>query len=433
VGTLEGWKRAMQFYNRPGYEGHRFFLYVSLGAPIFHMNDTGNQGVLVTASGQSGRGKTTCLKACGSIWGHPEALIMNGNKEGSTVNAMYSALGTVHSLPFLWDEITERDPDELRRFVLNISQGTGKRRMTSDARQSEHVDTWETPVLATANTDDISRIISTGRDVSPHLMRLVSVDFAAIDTSVEAKINADQFLRDMGTNYGHAGPAMMKVIVTKYEAVRKGYIKNVAMVDRMLGSSNASAERYWSATVAAAYTGAQLALGMGLIDFPLDADLQWMIDHMGKQRETIKESSSTPLEQLTAFLNGAIRNTLILSAKAASNLDNVVHRPPDDRLGRNEWDIGIVYVSRTAMMKFCAENRVAFKAFEQALIKTDRVLIDHNVQKVLGADTVYASGQSRCWKIDASRLGGVVLPATVAAALAPPPTNVVPIKAGARK
>ena len=432
AGSLAGWQEAMKFYNRPGFEGHRFFLYAALGAPIFHMNDTGNKGVLLTASGQSGRGKTTCLKACSSIWGHPEAVIMNGNKDGSTVNALYSAIGTMHSLPFMWDDITERDPDELRRFLLNISQGQGKRRMTSEARQSDHTDTWETFVLATANTDDISRILASGRDVNPHLMRMVGVEFSAIDTGAEAKIKADSFLRLMNQNYGHVGPALMKVIVTKYEAVRKGYIKNVAMVDRMLGSSNASAERYWSAAVAAAYTGAQLAMGMGLIAFPLEADLQWMVDHLGHQRESIKESSSTPLEQLTAFLNGAIRNTLILSAKAASNLDNVIHRPTDDLLVRNEMDAGIIYIARNAIMKYCAENRVAFKAFEQTLVRTDRVILDHNIQKVLGADTVFASGQSRCWKVDATKLGGVTLPAAAAAALAPP-TNVVPITAGARK
>jgi hypothetical protein len=409
AGTIEGWKNAMQFYNRPGYEGHRFFLYAALGAPIFHMNDTGNKGVLMTASGQSGRGKTTCLKACGSIWGHPEALIMNGNKDGSTVNALYSAIGTTHSLPFMWDDITERDPDELRRFLLNISQGQGKRRMTSDSRQSEHADVWETIVLATANTDDISRILSSGRDVNPHLMRMVGVEFSAIDMGVEAKIKADEFLREMNANYGHAGPAMMRVLVPNYDRVRTGYIKNVAMVDRMLGSNNASAERYWSATVAAAYTGAQLATTMGLIDFPVQADLQWMIDHLSQQRTTIKESSSTPLEQLTAFLNGALRSTLILSAKAASNLDNVIHKPMDELLVRNEMDHNVLFVARAAIMKYCADNRVAFKPFEAALEREGVVLI-RNAQKVLGADTVYASGQTRCWKVDASRLGGLQMP-----------------------
>lgn len=429
-GTLAGWQAAMQFYNRPGYEGHRFFVYAALGAPIFHMNDTGNKGVLLTASGESGRGKTTCLKACGSLWGEPEALIMNGNRDGSTVNALYATIGTVHSLPFLWDDITERDSDELRRFLLNISQGQGKRRMTSDSVQSDRMDTWETMGLSTANTDDISRILASGRDVSPHLMRLISVEFALIDQGVEAKIRADEFLRQLKANYGHVGPALMKVLVTQYEVIRKGYIKNVAQVDRMLGSANASAERYWSAAVAAAYTGAQIATRMGLINFPVEADLQWMVSHLGAQRDSIAESHMEPLEQLTAFLNANLRGTMVVSARASSNLDNVVHRPTDELIIRNELDAGVIYISRAAIMAYCAASRMAFKPFEAAL-EGQRVVLQRNAQKVLGADTVFAAGQTRCWKVDLTKLGGIQLPPAVAASAQA--SNVIPLAAGARK
>ena len=292
-GTLEGWKEAMRFYSRPGYEGHRFFVYAALGAPLFHMNDTGNKGVLMTASGESGRGKTTCLRACASLWGVPENLILNGNKDGSTINALYETLGTYHSLPFMWDDITERDPDEIRRFLLNISQGKGKERMKGNEHSGRSV-SWETIVLASANTDDVSRIMSSGKDVDPHLMRLVGVEFRAINTDPESKIKADNFLRAINNNYGHAGPLFMKFVVQHYESVARGYIKNVAMVDRKLNSSNASAERYWSATIAAAYTGAQIAASLGLLDYPYEADLEWMIGHLTKQRVSIKEITANP-------------------------------------------------------------------------------------------------------------------------------------------
>lgn len=422
-GTLEGWKKAMAFYNRPGFEGHRFFLYCALGAPIFHMNDTGNRGVLLTASGLSGRGKTTCLQACSSFWGHPEALLVNGNKDGATVNALYAAIGTVHSLPFLWDEITEREPEELRKFLLNISQGQGKRRLTD-----EHMDTWETIVMATANTDDISRILSTSQNVDPHLMRMISVEFATLQTDAESKIKADEFVREMKQNYGHAGPVFMKAVVANYDKIRNGFIKNVAMVDRMLGSANASAERFWSATVAAAYTAAQLASALGLIDFPYQQDLQWMVDHLGKQRATIKESTSTPLEQLAAFLDSHLRNTLILSNKQSSNLDNVAHRPSDELLVRHELDFHVMYISRAAMRKWCAEQGLPFRQFE-ATLEAAQVIVRRQAQKVLGADTVYAGGQTRCWQIDATKVN------TAFAVTTPPPTpavanNVVPIGKG---
>ncbi len=401
-GSLAGWQQAMSFYNRPGYEGHRFFVYAALGAPLFHMNDTGNRGVLMTASGESGRGKTTCLRACASIWGSPEALILNGNKDGSTINALYEHLGTFHSLPFLWDDITERDPEEIRRFLLNISQGKGKERMKGTEHSGRSV-SWATIVQASANTDDVSRIMSSGKDVDPHLMRLVGVEFAAIDNSPEAKIAADDFIRALHQNYGHAGRAYIKFVVEHYEAVRRGYIKNVAMVDRKLNSSNASAERYWSATIAAAYTGAQIACRLGLLDYPYERDLEWMVAHLARQRAAIKEGHASPEEVLAEFLEQHIANTLVVSAKAASNLDNVVLRPHQALLVRHELDRDTIFLSRSAMMHHCTEARVSFRKIEHAL-ESSNVLIARNVQKILGADTQYAKGQIRCWRVDATQL-----------------------------
>lgn len=403
AGSAQAWKDAMAFYNQPGYEGTRFFIYAALGAPLFHMNDTGNKGVLITASGESGRGKTTALKACASLWGKPDNLILNGNKEGATVNALYESLGCYHSLPFIWDEITERDPEELRRFLLNISQGRGKDRM----KGAEHVGktvTWETIVLASANTDDVSRILATGRDVSPHLMRMIGVPFGLVKNTPEAKIEADNFLRTINHNYGHAGPLMMKFVVQNYDKIAKGYIKNVAMVDRLLNSNNAAAERYWSAAVAAAYTAAQIATSMGLIDYPIEEDLKWMLSHLGTQRENIRDSASDPLDILVEFLENHIGNTLVVSAKNSSNLDYTVIKPYHSLLVRHEMDAGIIFVARQSIMDYCTEKKMPYRRMEQVL-EAQGVLINRNRQKVLGADTVYAKGQTRCWEIDANKLG----------------------------
>jgi hypothetical protein len=67
-------------------------------------------------------------------------------------------------------------------------------------------------------------------------------------------------------------------------------------------------------------------------------------------------------------------------------------------------------------------------------LERERVIVSRNAQKVLGADTVYASGQTRCWKIDATKLGGAVAGGSAPAApAAAPPSNVYPLQVGARK
>jgi hypothetical protein len=405
AGSLGGWQQAMNFYKQPGMEGHRFFIYAALGAPLFHMNDTGNKGALLTASGPSGRGKTTCLKACASLWGKPEGMVINGNNDGTTINALYSILGTYCNLPLLWDDITEREPDALRRFLLNVSQGTGKVRMTAAAEIKDKAVEWQTLVLATANTDDMSRIMSSGKDVNPHLMRLVGVEFGDIDASPAGKEKADRLLRALNQNYGHVGPLMMKAVVQNYKTMVSGYIKNVAKVDRMLNSNNASAERYWSAVVAAAYTAGLIAKGMGILDFPVEEDLAWMVDHMVQQRVHVNDSSSSAKDLLVEFLNGHVRDTLTLSSKSAMNVDNVVQRPTNALLIRHDMDNKLIYVARSAILDHCTEIKTSFRKMEQEL-EQQGILTHKNTQKVLGADTVLAKGQTRCWRIDATRLGG---------------------------
>jgi hypothetical protein len=421
-GTLEGWKDAIQFYNQSDMEGSRFFLYASLGAPLFHMNDTGNKGVLITASGASGRGKTTTLRACASIWGNPESLIVNGNRDGSTINAFYESLGTYHSLPYLWDDITEREPDEMRKVLLNISQGAGKLRMKDGAGISERRVEWETFVLSSANTDDVSRIMTSGKDVDPHLMRLIGVEFGLIDAGPKAKAKADNFIRAITNNHGHAGPVYMLSVLENYDVIRNSYISNIAKVDRMLNSSNASAERYWSAAVAAAYTGAKLAQTLDLLPgFPIEADLAWMIAHLAKQREQISEGRQSATELLSEFLELHISNTLVLSPKGASNIDNVVVKPYGSLLVRHEPDTGLMWVSRSALMEFCTKAKTSFRKMENDL-ELLGAITQRSALKVLGADTAYAKGQTRAWKIDARKLGGV-LPAALTMAV----NNVTPM------
>lgn len=423
AGTLAGWQKAMQFYNRPGFAGHRFFIYASLAAPLFHMNDTGNKGAMICAGGASGRGKTTCLKACCSIWGTPDSIMVNGNREGATTNALYSHLGTMHSYPFILDDITERDQEELRRLALNISQGEGKRRMMADGTMVGRIDTWENLTLTSTNADTLTNMMAGGRDVDPHLMRLVAVEFSTVDTGTEAKIAADHFIRALGKNHGHVGPVFMGYITSHYEAIKRLYIHNVEKVDRLLASSNASAERYWSAVVAACYTAAQIASKAGLLDYPYESDLQWMIGLLTRQRESISESVTPPLEMLSHFLNSYNRNTLVISAKASSNLDNVAQRHTDELLVRHELDRHVIYISRAAMMSYCTTVHTPFRALEWQLEQLG-VITKRGAQKVLGADTIYSNGQTRCWLIDATKLGGFALPSTPAQA-----SNVVPISA----
>lgn len=424
-GDLASWQQAMEFYNRPGYEAQRFFIYCALGAPLFHMVGTAAKGALVLATGRSGRGKTMILKACSSIWGHPEALVINGNKAGATTNALYGALGTVHSLPFLWDDITQRDPDELRDFMLNVSQGRGKLRLGTNSAINDQVQTWETIVMASANTDVAALMAGGGKDADAHQRRLFTVEFDLPDTSATAKAKADAFMATLQHHHGHVGMAFMRSIITNYAAVQVEIQKNLAKIDLALAAPDAAAARYWTAVVAAAYTGGKIAAALGLIKYPVKADLDWMIDMIRYQCELVEDTRSDAAEVLTKFLNENLRQTLTISAKSASNLDNIDKEPIDKLVVRVEQDVNLIYIEVNAVKKYFLDNSRSYTADRRTLMASG-VVLDDRSRRCIGSGTRYGSnGAVRCWKIDALKLAGAVGQQTT-----PPPaaSNVTPMR-----
>lgn len=396
AGDQQTWFKLVEFYVGPSYHTSRFHFYAAFGAPLLHM--TGHKGVLIAASGDTGRGKTTILKAAASIYGDPSGLLVGGGSYGSTINATFSMLGTFHSLPFFWDDTTEREPDEMRQFMLHISTGKGKDRMHGNVHDGKVV-TWETIVMSSANTDDVHRIMATGKDSAPHLMRFISVPFDAIDGSTEAKLAADKFIRGIGENYGHAGRVYLQYIVQHYDEVKAYVERAMERFDRKINAT--SEERHWSATFAVAYVGGRIAYKLGLIPFDPKDDVEWMFDHCRDMRTSYKQASSTPVDILNEYLESHVSNTLILSPKQASNVDNIVQRPHSagGLLIRNEVDTNRIYIARTAMNTYCNEVKANFRSLEAELMAAG-IVLRKDCYKVLGADTPLAMGQTRCWELD---------------------------------
>lgn len=419
AGSFDAWKDNMKFYLGDRYRGHRFFLYIALGAPIFHM--TSYKGVMVSAVGESGRGKTTCLNACGSIWGAPESLLINGNKQGTTVNALFDMIGTYHSLPVLLDEITDQDEDVVAEFALNITSGRGKERMKGNEHDGR-VRTWETPVLTTANADKVAAIFAKRKDAQPHMMRVVSVDFDLVDRSPEAVNVADEFKRRLHTDCGHAGLKFAQFVAANYAAVQQKVIDTLASINLLLNA--APEERIWVATIAVAVTAGQIAEKLGLWDFPWREDFLWMQEHIRGVRDFHSDHVVTPMSTLADFLSTHINDMLVLAPKATTNLDNIALRPHKNLSIRHEADKQIMYIARSAMQEYLLKTRQNMRNIEKELVQTG-VIIDRNSMKTLGADTAYPGGQVRCWKINTALIGTTLNPVIQAAMAA---QNVVPIR-----
>jgi len=278
-------------------------------------------------------------------------------------------------------------------------------------------------VLSSANTDDVTRIITEGRNTDPHLMRLITIDFHTSDISTPRKHQADAFKRAIHDNYGHAGAKYIKYVTENYESVKRLLLRNCEKLETDLSAT--APERFWTASMGCQITGGMIAHGLGLIPFSPRDDIEWTKLHFRRQRDAINSSHVSPENLLVEFMETHQYSALVLSPKAASNLDNVTRSPSGALLIRHEVDNGIIYVARQAMMEWCAKQKLSFRKLEGQL-QASGAIVNSNVQKVLGADTTYAKGQTRCWKIDSTALGAQVQPQLAQITAATNVVNIIP-------
>ncbi len=401
AGDLEGWKQAIQFYNAPGHEAHRFMLYCGFGSPLLHM--TGHKGVIVNGTGAPGAGKTTAIGAAASIFGHPVDLLFNGTKAGSTVNAMYSSLAAYHNIPFGMDEITRIDPKILGDFALSVSQGMGKMVNTRAGMLSHNRPSWATMVLTSANTDVYVALGQSRSDAAAEAMRVLQIPFETPHT--HTKTSADQFLRDLKTHHGVAGHVFMPYITGNYALVSQRIAAVMAMVDAKAIIS--SGERFWSGSIAAAFTGALIARKLGLLDgFPIEHDFEWVIGQISSSRKSMVEHIASPKEVLSEFLEARVGETLVVSQTLKANIAPRVDQAPRGALCiRHEVDAQRVYIMKSEFKRYCVEVGANYGAIQSEL-EDLMVLVERNKQIVLGKGTDFGKGQVRCWEIDLKRLNG---------------------------
>lgn len=399
AGTLERWKDAVQFFKAEGHEAHRTMLYSGFGSLLLHM--TGHKGVVIAATGEPGAGKTTAMMASNSIYGHPEDLLVSGNQSGATENALYSLLAARNHLPMALDEVTRMDVKVLGRFCLAVPQGRGKRVNTKAGTLSQNVPTWGNITQMSANTDMYSALAQSRADASAEAVRLFQLAFVVPKS--HTKTDADQFLRDLKANYGHAGPVFIQYVITHYALVKRKVEAAMALVDKRATIS--SGERFWSGLIAAEFVGAMCARHLGLLEgFPIEQDFDWNIQQLSASRRSMVEHIASSREILSEFLEARVGETLVVSQTTKGNIAPRVEQAPRGALCiRHDVDLRRIFIMKSEFKRYCAEIGANHGSIQTEL-ELKQVLLDRNKQVVLGKGTDFGKGQVRCWEIDLTEL-----------------------------
>ena len=359
-GDFHVWKDVINHYRHPGMELRAFGLFMSWGGPLMKYVAGGalNGFLLNLVSKEGGTGKSTVLQAINSVYGNPEALLMNYK---DTHNFRLQRFGILQNLTATIDELTNMKPEAMSDLVYDITSGKGKGRMSSKANVERiNNTTWQIPAVSSSNKVIRDALLSVKSFPEPELLRILEANMA-IDTSLDA-VQAKQHFGRLATNYGHAIIPFIQYVQANLPQVIGILDKINEKLDRAAGIT--SNERFWSAGAAIALTGGYIAGKLGLHDIPFKPVFEYAVKLIQDSRRTNKESMFDSEDFLGAFLQRNFNNILVING-TKDNKTGLEHAPIREPRGplavRYEPDTKQLFVAVRPYREDCSKYSMGFE------------------------------------------------------------------------
>lgn len=432
-GDLASQVSLMAFYDHSKYRPNQFAILASLASIIFHA--TGQHGVVVNMSGESGASKSTTLYTLSGLWGDPKLWPINGTNRGATPNARAQRIATNANLPTPVDEITHIPIKDAQDLVMNVTQPGHRLRLMTDGSERKQTDTYKSAIMISTANSSLHNLLSIDNAAgTAGSMRVFEMKMIA--QHVHTKAEADEFLRQIHLHYGHIGPVFAQWVIKNLPLVERRVQQLVREIDA--AANTTSAERFWSAVIAVVLTAGEIAKALGLISYDIEELKRWAIeDQIPFMRGIIKEEYRDPLAVLTDYIAEKQGTIIVINraqgigqnttgAPSAADSAYAVNKPHGALLGHYDMHAGVLYLLKNGFKDHC--NRVGASSTRiidelaqlrggDASTAPRRIITEKSVRRTLGAGTEHAKGQSWVFAVDMTHpdVSGVVPLTTVPA------------------
>lgn len=389
MGTLQRQIELTEFYNKPEYLPHQFYILCGLASPILFA--TGHHGVIINATGEKGSSKSSALALIGSFWGSPIKYPMSALKKGVSQAALSLLADILSNYPVALDEITNMTEEVAKEFSLGVSQANNQETATRDRKLRQTSGGNRSTFWMTTSNKPLQAIISQNNPSgTAGAARIIEVPFPLADK--RNKIAADQWLYDLSENHGHIGEVVMRYIVQNMDSVAKRVRAEMAELDR-LGDIEPG-ERFWS-TPAAGFVMGDIGNELGAIKYDVQAIRDWYITtQLPHMRGVLREEYPTPLSVLSSYID-KISGNIITATKSG----NIARVPTGAVYGRYEMDICKLWLSRDAFKDHCRSKNADYMTYVNELVKA-KIILEPQARKALGHGTELAKGRSYCIMVD---------------------------------
>jgi energy-coupling factor transporter ATP-binding protein EcfA2 len=406
-GSLEKWTEMVNFYNRPGMEGHALGIFFGMGAPLLRLASTGEvRGAMINLmSNNSGTGKTTVLRVVNSLFGHPDQLML---QQADTVNSKMQVLGVMNTLPVTMDEITNMDDEGLSQLIYDIPQGRGKHRMESQTNKLRaNAVTWTTFAITTSNSSIYDKLKRLKNQPDGELRRVIELRILRpLDIG---KTESDSIFMALGEHYGLAGPVFIQYVLKNREAVIKKIKAVQAHVDKVFTLTQS--DRFLSLQFACAFTAAGIYKALGLMDIETSRVFQYAI----RVVREIQESVLTPPEKVTTinlsavyqFITDNVSNTLVVNNENKGLGGTAAITVPKGPIAmRYEPDTKELWIPCSALRAYLTDRQVDYRATIADLQASGVLKYEKGSNKRLasGAISGFNAAAVRCYCLDTTKL-----------------------------
>lgn len=430
-GDLTTQVKLLEFYNRDEYMANQFAILCGLASIIFHA--TGQHGVVVNMSGESGASKSTTLYVMSSLWGNPALWPINGTGGGATPKARAQRVQTNANLPTPVDEITHIPVKEAQDLVMNVTQPGHRLRLQTDGSERKVTDNYKSAIMVSTANSSLHNLLSQDNVAgTAGSMRVFEMKMMA--QGVHTKAEADEFLRQIKENFGHIGPVFARFVVMNLAAIEARVQAVVREIDTAAVTS--SAERFWSAVIAVVLVAGDIGKTLGITPYDIVKLQDWAVTkQIPYMRGVIREEYRDPLAVLSDYIAEKHGNIVVINKSTGIGtntggahvpVDNAyaVNKPVGALLGHYDMNAGVLYLLKNAFRDHC--NRVGASSSRiieelhqlrggDAVRPPTRIVTERSVRRTLGAGTDLAKGQSWVFAVDMKHpdVSGVVPLTTV--------------------
>jgi hypothetical protein len=405
-GTLEDQVKLINsVYNHPGQEQYQLALGVAFGAPLVRLLE--NYGGLIISgySPEKGLGKSTAGMLGLGLYGDPKMLVRT--KQQTTVKAFNAHCGVMNSLPVMLDEATNVEPKALSEIAYTFSQGTPGQGLNPDGSMRTTLHNWSTLMYATANRSMINAVGAGKANADAEMGRILEYQFARV--SPLGKEEADEVLHKSQQYYGNIGPVFIEYIVSHREEVTAMIFEVQKRMDKRIGAT--VADRFHSVGVAVMVTGLMIAKKLELVDFDIQALVDWTIAKVRKLHNSIQENlppiSDVIGNMLSELNSGFIVTNIEGDARASGKAAIVTNHPKGGIVtGRLIQEDNVLYVQQKVITQWCAKQQADYNEMWIAAV-SNKWASPEVVNYSLGKGTKeYGLSPVRCWKMDISKMLG---------------------------